>query len=100
MTILFQINAHKNPFNGVCIQKQALKDAIFSVRFHGVADEAWRQKEAVGADHLLPTVCEGYLQGVAQEAAKMGIVWPCAKVGSPAIAIQYDIVSFLCCCGV
>jgi len=28
MTILFQINAHKNPFNGVCIQKHALKDAI------------------------------------------------------------------------
>jgi hypothetical protein len=28
MTVLFQINAHKNPFNGICIQKQALKDAI------------------------------------------------------------------------
>jgi hypothetical protein len=76
------------------------KGCNFSVQFHGVADEVWRQKEAVGADHLLPTVCEEYLQGVAQEAAKMGIVWPCAKAGSPAIAIQCDIVSFLCCCGV
>jgi hypothetical protein len=28
MTVLFQIKAHKNPFNGVSIQKQALKDAI------------------------------------------------------------------------
>jgi hypothetical protein len=76
------------------------KGCNFSVQFHGVADEAWKQKEAVSADHLSPTVCEGYLQGVAQEAAKMGIVWPCAKVGSPAIAIQCDIVSFLGCCGV
>jgi len=64
------------------------------------AYEEWRQEEAVGSDHLLPTACEEYLQGIAQEAAKMGIVWPCAKVGTPAITIQCDIDSFLCCCDV
>src|SRR5258706_3943227 len=94
MTILFQINAHKNPFNGVCIQKQALKDAISACN-----STAWltkhRDKKKPWALTILPTVCEEYLQGVAQQAAKMGIVWPCAKVGSPAIAIQCDIGSFL-----
>jgi len=56
MTVLFQIKVHKNPFNGVGIQKQTLKDAISADNSTARRVHEWRQKEAVGADHLLPTV--------------------------------------------